>query len=155
MLFGQAAIEDGDLGLRRQRLLARQTAADRYLARAVHRPHAAQLGHRTDDAHEHEFGKPFDMVMLAFDGHEPQVACREAKVAVNLDAHFLGVLHESLLNEQAAFIRQQMDADLEEAILGAAVVGNAFTGRECGELLDVREVQRFIGPFFDLMSPFV
>ena len=67
-------------------------------------PHASQLGHRTDDAHEDEFGKPLDVIVLAFDGHEPQVASREAQVAVNLDTHLLGVLHEGLLDEQAAFL---------------------------------------------------
>lgn len=72
---------------------------------------------------------------------------------MNLDAHLLGIFHEGLLDKQAAFIRQQMDAHLEESILGAAVVGNAFLRCECGELLDVRQVQRFIGLGLDLLGP--
>ena len=35
---------------------------------------------------------------------QAQVASREAQVAVNLDTHLLGVLHEGLLDEQAAFL---------------------------------------------------
>ena len=59
---------------------------------------------------------------------------------MNLDACLLGKLHEGLLNEQTAFIRQQMNTHLEEAIFGVAVVRNALLGCECGEVLNVCEV---------------
>ena len=91
--------------------------------------------------------------MLAFDRHEPEVAGREAEIAVHFDIHILGVAHEGPLDEQAVFIGQQMDTHFEKAIFLAAVVRDSFFGRENGKLFDMRKVQRLIGFGFDLECP--
>ncbi|WP_269758948.1 hypothetical protein [Variovorax sp. E3] len=65
----------------------------------MHWPHAAELGHGSDDAHEHELGESLDITMLAFDRDKPEVAGHEAEIVVNFNIHTLGVSHEGPLDE--------------------------------------------------------